>query len=69
MNATFHEEVSPVVHRTHAGIQVLIGLNVMKFVDTPEEVQWETIPGIVPHGQNLLNEVTFEADVEVRNGD
>ena len=69
MNATFHEEVSPVVHRTQAGIQVLIGLNVMKFVDRPEEVQWKTIPGIVPHGQNLLNEVAFEADVEVRNGD
>ena len=69
MNATFHEEVSPVVHRTQAGIQVLIGLNVMKFVDRPQEVQWETIPGIIPHGQNLPNEVAFEADVEVRNGD
>ena len=36
MNATFHEDVSPVVHRTHAGIQVFIGLNVMRFVDRVE---------------------------------
>ncbi|MGA0330923.1 MAG: hypothetical protein ACO3NJ_06055 [Candidatus Poseidoniaceae archaeon] len=69
MNATFHEEVSPVVHRTHAGIQVLIGLNVMKFVDKVEDVQWDTIPGTVPEGQNLLPEVAFEADIEIRNGD
>ena len=69
MNATFHEEVSPVVHRTQAGIQVFIGLNVMKIVDRIEDIDWETIPGQVPEGQTLLEDVGFEADVEARNGD
>ena len=69
MNATFHEDVSPVVHRTHAGIQVFIGLNVMIFVDHPEDVDWDTIPGKTPLGQNLADDLDFEADTEIRNGD
>jgi hypothetical protein len=69
MNATFHEDVSPVVHRTNAGIQVFVGLNVMRIVTNPESIVWSTQPGIVPEGQNLSEEVSFDADVEVRNGD
>lgn len=69
MDATFHEEVTPVVHRTHAGIQVFIGLNVMKFVDRKENVKWETIPGITPPGQTLVDDLEFEVDTEVRDGD
>ena len=69
MNATFHEEVSPVVHRTHAGIQVFVGLNVMRVVNSPESVEWNTQPGIVPQGQDLPYEVSFDADVDVRDGD
>lgn len=69
MNATFHEEVSPVVHRTHAGIQVFIGLNVMRIVDHPNSVTWNTHPGMIPEGQDLPEQVAFESDIEVRNGD
>jgi len=69
MNSTFHEEVSPVVHRTQAGIQVFIGLNVMKIVDNIDDIVWNTIPGRVPNGQILAEEVGFDADVEIREGD
>ena len=69
MNSTFHEEVSPVVHRTQAGIQVFIGLNVMRFVDNVDDIVWETIPGRIPNGQILAEEVGFDADVEIREGD
>ena len=69
MNSTFHEEVSPVVHRTQAGIQVFIGLNVMKIVDNVDDIVWDTIPGRVPDGQILAEEVGFDADVEIREGD
>ena len=69
MNSTFHEEVSPVVHRTQAGIQVFIGLNVMKIVDNVDDIVWDTIPGRVPNGQILAEEVGFDADVEIREGD
>ena len=69
MNSTFHEEVSPVVHRTQAGIQVFIGLNVMKIVDNVDDIVWDTIPGRVPNGQILAEEVGFDADIEIREGD
>ena len=69
MNDTFHEEVSPVVHRTLAGIKVFIGLNVMKFVDQKESIQWNTKPGSIPVGQTLLEDVKFDADLDVREGD
>ena len=69
MNSTFHEEVSPVVHRTHAGIQVFIGLNVMRFVDNVDQIEWTTTPGEIPYGQNLSEELGFDADVDVRAGD
>ena len=69
MNSTFHEEVSPVVHRTNAGIQVFIGLNVMRFIDNPEKIRWSTKPGEVPEGQTLTESVLFDADVEQRTGD
>lgn len=69
MNATFHEDVSPVVHRTHAGIQVFIGLNVMRFVDRVEEIDWDTRPGTIPMGQTLVDDPEFEMDTEIRNGD
>ena len=69
MNSTFHEEVSPVVHRTQAGIQVFIGLNVMKIVDNVDDIVWDTIPGRVPNGQILAGEVGFDADIEIREGD
>ncbi|MBP66078.1 MAG: hypothetical protein CMA67_02355 [Euryarchaeota archaeon] len=69
MNDTFHESVSPVVHRTHAGIKVFIGLNVMKIVDHKDQAEWYTGPGRVPQGQQLSDEVQFEADTEVRTGD
>ena len=69
MNSTFHEEVSPVVHRTHAGIQVFIGLNVMRYGAKPEQVDWSTMPGKVPVGQNLVEQIAIDADVEPRDGD
>jgi len=69
MNATFHEDVSPVVHRTHAGIQVFIGLNFMRFVDRIEEIDWDTRPGKIPVGQTLVDDPEFEMDTEIRDGD
>ncbi len=69
MNSTFHEDVSPVVHRTQAGIQVFIGLNVMRYVDKPEQVDWSTMPGKVPVGQNLVEQIAIDADIEPRDGD
>ena len=69
MNSTFHEDVSPVVHRTHAGIQRFINLQVMRFVDKTEDIDWETGPGVIPVGQELTDSVGFEADLEKRAGD
>ena len=52
-----------------AGINVFIGLNVMRFVDEKEDIQWNTKPGSIPQGQTLLEQVQFDADLEVREGD
>ena len=68
MSETYHEEVSPVVHRTQAGLQVFINLNVLRLVSDSTSVNWNTKPGHIP--PNLqLDDVTFEVDLEVRNGD
>ena len=68
MSETYHEEVSPVVHRTQAGIQVFINLNVLRLVSDSSSVNWNTRPGHIPPNQQL-DDVTFEVDLEVRNGD
>ena len=68
MSETYHEEVSPVVHRTQAGIQVFINLNVLRLVSDSSSVNWNTKPGHIPPNQQL-DDVTFEVDLEVRNGD
>ena len=70
MNDTFHEEVSPVVHRTHAGINVFIGLNVMRFVDDNENIKWNTKPGSTPqvkHSSNRYNLMQILKFVKVIN--
>ena len=68
MSETYHEEVSPVVHRTQAGIQVFINLYVLRLVSDSSSVNWNTKPGHIPPNQQL-EDVTFEVDLEVRNGD
>ena len=68
MSETYHEEVSPVVHRTQAGIQVFINLNVLRLVSDSSSVNWNTKPGHIPPNQQL-DDVTFEVDLEVQNGD
>ena len=68
MSETYHEEVSPVVHRTQAGLQVFINLNVLRLVSDSTSVNWNTRPGHIPPNQQL-DDVTFEVDLEVRNGD
>ena len=68
MSETYHEEVSPVVHRTQAGLQVFINLNVLRLVSDSTSVNWNTKPGHIPPNQQL-DDVTFEVDLEVRNGD
>ena len=68
MSETYHEEVSPVVHRTQAGIQVFINLNVLRLVSDSSSVNWNTKPGHIPPNQQL-DDVTFEVDLGVRNGD
>ena len=68
MSETYHEEVSPVVHRTQAGLQVFINLNVLRLVSDSSSINWNTKPGHIPPNQQL-DDVTFEVDLEVRNGD
>tara|TARA_B100000902_G_scaffold384625_1_gene425018 strand:- start:393 stop:884 length:492 start_codon:yes stop_codon:yes gene_type:complete len=68
MSETYHEEVSPVVHRTQAGLQVFINLNVLRLVSDSSSVNWNTKPGHIPPSQQL-DDVTFEVDLEARNGD
>ena len=68
MSQTYHEEVSPVVYRTQAGLQVFINLNVLRLVTDSDSVNWNTKPGHIPPNQQL-EDVTFEVDLEVRNGD
>ena len=68
MSETYHEEVSPVVHRTQAGLQVFINLNVLRSVSDSSSINWNTKPGHIPPNQQL-DDVTFEVDLEVRNGD
>ena len=68
MSETYHEEVSPVVHRSQAGLQVFINLNVLRLVSDSSSVNWNTKPGHIPPNQQL-DDVTFEVDLEVRNGD
>ena len=68
LSETYHEEVSPVVHRTQAGLQVFINLNVLRLVSDSTSVNWNTKPGHIPPNQQL-DDVTFEVDLEVRNGD
>jgi hypothetical protein len=68
MSETYHEEVSPVVHRSQAGLQVFINLNVLRLVSDSSSVNWNTKPGHIPPNQKL-DDVTFEVDLEVRNGD
>ena len=41
----------------------------MRYVDKPEQVDWSTVPGEVPVGQNLVEETAIDADVEPRDGD
>ena len=41
----------------------------MKIVDNVDDIVWDTIPGRVPNGQILAEEVGFDADIEIREGD
>ena len=68
MSQTYHEEVSPVVHRTQAGLQVFINLNVLRLLSDSSSVNWHTKPRHIPPNQQL-EDVSFEVDLEVRNGD
>ena len=68
MSQTYHEEVSPVVYRTQAGLQVFINLNVLRLVTDSESVNWNTKPGHIPPNQQL-EDVTFEVDLKERTGD
>ena len=52
-----------------AGINVFIGLNVMKFVNDQGKYQWNTKPGSIPEGKHSSEQVQFDADVEIREGD
>ncbi|RJU96981.1 MAG: hypothetical protein DWC00_02120 [Candidatus Poseidoniales archaeon] len=68
MSQTYHEEVSPVVYRTQAGLQVFINLNVLRLVKDSASVNWNTKPGQIPPNQHL-EEVSFEVDIDERKGD
>ncbi|MBT61509.1 MAG: hypothetical protein CMA63_08190 [Euryarchaeota archaeon] len=53
MDATFNEEMAPVVDRTYTGIEALRTRNLMTVLREPYARKWNTGPGIVPKHQTL----------------
>jgi hypothetical protein len=53
MNDTFHDEITPVIHRTELAIVQFMRLNLMLVLDTPLDGKWQVGPGITPQGQTL----------------
>ncbi len=53
LDALFHEDISPVIHRTAAGINLLKEKNLMTILDGEFTDKWPIGQGITPHNQNL----------------
>lgn len=53
MNATFHEAIAPVMHRTAAAISVFQAQNLMLVLEGPLEKRWSVGPGLTPSHQHL----------------
>jgi hypothetical protein len=55
MNDTFHDEISPVLHRTELAILQFMKLNLMLVLQDPLDGKWNVGPGLTPKGQMLSN--------------
>ena len=53
LDALFHEDISPVIHRTAAGINLLKEKNLMTILDDEFTGKWSIGQGITPRNQNL----------------
>ena len=53
LDALFHEDISPVIHRTAAGINLLKEKNLMTILNGEFTDKWPIGQGITPHNQNL----------------
>ena len=53
MNATFHDEIAPVLHRTELAISQFLQLNLMIIKNEPLNGMWKVGPGMIPDGQHL----------------
>ena len=53
MNQTFHDEISPVIHRTERAIAQFVQLQFMIILPQPLNNKWNIRPGVIPKGQEL----------------
>ena len=55
LDGLFHEDISPVIHRTAAGINLLKQKNLITILDDEFTGKWSIGQGITPLNQNLVN--------------
>ena len=55
LDGIFHEDISPVIHRTAAGINLLKQKNLITILDDEFTGKWSIGQGITPLNQNLEN--------------
>tara|TARA_B110000444_G_C18850630_1_gene605291 strand:- start:778 stop:1266 length:489 start_codon:yes stop_codon:yes gene_type:complete len=53
LDATFHEDIAPVVERTKRGLEQLKRQNLVALLDSPFENKWQIKRGITPINQTL----------------
>ena len=53
LDSLFHEDISPVMHRTAAGINLLKEKNLMTILDSKFTRKWAISQGITPNNQTL----------------
>jgi len=53
LDSMFHEDISPVIHRTAAGINLLKEKNLMTILNDEFTGKWSTGQGITPRNQTL----------------
>ncbi len=70
MNSTFHDEISPVIHRTELAISQFLQLNLMVIKKEPLNDKWKVGPGMIPKGQQLEDLTRSELyDTELLQGE
>jgi hypothetical protein len=53
LDSLYHEDISPVIERTAAGINLLKSKNLMTILKEPFTGKWAIDSGITPHNQTL----------------